>query len=59
MYSAMTLIIWCFMSMMVGVIVALSIILYVMKIHDNYEERDDWPDEDWVADFEEIKNGKE
>ena len=57
MYSAMTLIIWCFMSMMVGVIAALSIILYVMKINDKYEERDDWPDAEWVADYEEIKNG--
>ena len=58
MYSAMTLIIWCFMSMMVGVIAALSIILFVWRTHDEYSEPDDFPDEEWVADFEEVKNGR-
>ena len=58
MYSAMTLIIWCFMSMMIGVIVALSIILFVWRTHDEYEEPDDFPDEEWVKDYKEIKNGR-
>ena len=55
MYSIATVLGWCFISMLVGVCVALAIILYLFKIADEYVEKDDFPDAEWVKDYEEIK----
>lgn len=56
MYSLITVLAWCFISMLVGVVAALCIVLYLVDTHREYEEPDDWPDEEWAKTYEEIKN---
>ena len=55
MYSVTTVLGLCFISMLVGVCVALAIILFLFKQAEEYVEADDFPDEEWVKDYEEIK----
>ena len=55
MYSATTVLGLCFISMLVGVCVALAIILFLFKQADEYVEADDFPDAEWAKTYEEIK----
>ena len=55
MYSVTTVLGLCFISMLVGVCVALAIILFLFKQAEEYVEADDFPDAEWVKDYEEIK----
>lgn len=55
MFSVTTVLGLCFISMLVGVCVALAIILFLFKQAEEYTEADDFPDAEWVKDYEEIK----
>lgn len=55
MFSVTAVLAWCFLSMIVGIIIGLLIVMYISKVVDEYVEADDFPDAEWVKDYEEIK----
>lgn len=57
MISVAILIVFCFLSLLVGMVMGLGLACYVLKTSEDYEEPDDWPDDDWAKTYEEIKNG--
>lgn len=58
MISVAILIVFCFLSLLVGMVMGLGLACYyVLKTSEDYEEPDDFPDDDWAKTYEEIKNG--
>ena len=55
MYSVGTVLGWCALSLLVGILCGFGAIMYLAKIATDYEEDDDFPDAEWVKDYEEIK----
>ena len=47
---------FCFLSLLLGVVLGLALAYFVVKNSAEYEEADDWPDDDWAKTYEEIKN---
>lgn len=56
MISVAILIVFCFLSLLVGMVMGLGLACYVLKKSEEYEEPDDWPDDDWAKTYEEIRN---
>ena len=57
MINTVILLVFCFLSLLVGMVMGLGLAYYVLKTSEEYEEPDDFPDDDWAKDYEEIKNG--
>ena len=49
---------FCFLSLLLGVVLGLALAYFVVKNSCEYEEPDDWPDDDWAKTYEEIRNGE-
>ena len=56
MYSGGTVFALCIVSMLVGIVLALSLVLCWWKSREEYHDPDDWLNAEWVRDYEEIKN---
>ena len=56
MYNMFTVFALCACCFLIGCILTMiGIMRLFLHAHDEYSEKDDWPDEDWAKDYEECK----
>ena len=58
MISTAIFLIFCFLSMLVGMVLGIGLSYFVVKWAGGYQENDDWLNEEWAKDYEDIRDGR-